>query len=163
MKTKKTIPLLVLIAITAFSFGQVKSFYDLSAKTIDGNDFKFSSLKGKKVLIVNTASKCGYTPQYEDLEKLYQKYKNAQIGSAEGFEILSVSLDESKEKWMQAINTDGLIWENHVSDLQGWNSIAAKLYKVNSIPATFLIDKKGIIRAMNVRGRELEQKLLPLL
>ena len=46
-------------------------FYDLKSKTIDGKDFSFSSLKGKKILIVNTASKCGHTPQYEDLEKLF--------------------------------------------------------------------------------------------
>lgn len=50
------------------------SFYDLSAKTIDGEDFSFSDLKGKRVLIVNTASECGYTPQYEPLQELYDNY-----------------------------------------------------------------------------------------
>ncbi len=55
---------------------QTVSFYSLKAKTIDGKDFDFSELKGKKVLIVNTASKCGNTPQYEDLEKLYKSYKD---------------------------------------------------------------------------------------
>jgi len=50
------------------------SFYDLSCKTIDDEHFHFSSLKGKKVLLVNVASKCGFTPQYEDLEKLYREY-----------------------------------------------------------------------------------------
>jgi len=49
-------------------------FYDLKTKTITGEDFLFSSLIGKKVLIVNTASKCGNTPQYKDLEVLYKKY-----------------------------------------------------------------------------------------
>ena len=70
---------LLLVAIVALSAFTVKlttaSFYDLKAKTIDGKDFNFSDLKGKKVMIVNTASKCGYTPQYEDLEKLYKAYK----------------------------------------------------------------------------------------
>lgn len=50
------------------------SFYELSCKTIDGDTFEFSTLKGKKVLIVNVASKCGFTPQYEDLEKLFKEY-----------------------------------------------------------------------------------------
>lgn len=52
------------------------SLYSFKAKTLDGKDFNFSSLKGKKVLIVNTASECGNTPQYTDLEKLYEKYKD---------------------------------------------------------------------------------------
>lgn len=51
-----------------------KSFYDFKVTTIDGKEFDFSSLKGKKVMIVNTASKCGNTPQYSDLEKLYKLY-----------------------------------------------------------------------------------------
>ena len=51
-----------------------KSFYDLKTTTIDGKPFDFASLKGKKVLIVNTASKCGNTPQYAQLEELYKKY-----------------------------------------------------------------------------------------
>jgi glutathione peroxidase len=51
-----------------------KTFYDFHAKTIDGKDFDFHSLKGKKVLVVNTASKCGFTPQYKQLEELYKTY-----------------------------------------------------------------------------------------
>ncbi|SES25278.1 glutathione peroxidase [Pedobacter rhizosphaerae] len=51
-----------------------KTVYDFSFKTIDGKEVKLSKFKGKKILIVNTASKCGYTPQYEDLEKLHKQY-----------------------------------------------------------------------------------------
>ena len=51
-------------------------FYNLSAKDIDGNNFDFSSLKGKKVMIVNVASKCGFTPQYKQLQELWERYSN---------------------------------------------------------------------------------------
>lgn len=55
---------------------QTKSFYDFKVKTIDGTDFSLSQLKGKKVMLVNTASKCGNTPQYETLQKIYLEYKD---------------------------------------------------------------------------------------
>ena len=53
-----------------------ESLYDFTVKDIYGEDFDFSKLKGKKIMIVNTASKCGLTPQYKGLESLYSKYKN---------------------------------------------------------------------------------------
>jgi glutathione peroxidase len=53
-----------------------KSIYDFKVEGLEGGTIDFSSFKGKKILIVNTASKCGYTPQYEDLEKLYETYKD---------------------------------------------------------------------------------------
>ncbi|MGB3946547.1 MAG: glutathione peroxidase [Bacteroidia bacterium] len=74
MKTKLILTLSLVLTILATN--AQSSFYNLSAKTIEGKDFSFSSLKGKKVLIVNTASKCGYTPQYQDLEKLFETYAN---------------------------------------------------------------------------------------
>ncbi len=49
-----------------------KTFHDYKVKTLDGKEFDLASLKGKKVLVVNTASKCGLTPQYEVLQKLYE-------------------------------------------------------------------------------------------
>ena len=67
---------ITLAILFAFHLGEAQSFYDLKAKTIDGELLKFESLKGKTVMIVNTASKCGYTHQYEDLQKLYETYKD---------------------------------------------------------------------------------------
>jgi glutathione peroxidase len=73
---KITVILTAIILSTSISYAQTttKSFYDFKVQTIDGKDFDLASLKGKKVLVVNTASKCGNTPQYEDLEKLYEQY-----------------------------------------------------------------------------------------
>jgi glutathione peroxidase len=69
----------ILTAVTLIIMGLAplmaqKSFYDFTVQTIDGQQFKFSDLKGKKVMIVNTASKCGFTPQYKDLEYLNTAY-----------------------------------------------------------------------------------------
>ena len=53
-----------------------KSFYDFKLKSIEGKEIDFSTYKGKKVLIVNTASECGYTPQYDELQKLHETHGN---------------------------------------------------------------------------------------
>ena len=71
---KKAITLIALIVVSLSLMSQSKTFYDFKVKDIDGKDYDLSSLKGKKILVVNTASKCGLTPQYEDLQKLYEKY-----------------------------------------------------------------------------------------
>ena len=54
----------------------LKNIYDFKVPGLDGKTINFKSYKGKKIMIVNTASKCGNTPQYSDLEKLYEKYKD---------------------------------------------------------------------------------------
>lgn len=71
---KKTI-LILTIAIMSININ-AQSFYDFKVTDINGEQFDFSTLKGKKVMVVNTASKCGYTPQYEGLQALYEKYKD---------------------------------------------------------------------------------------
>jgi len=56
--------------------GQAKSIYEFKVESLSGDTIDFSDFKGKKILVVNTASECGFTPQYEELEKLYETYKD---------------------------------------------------------------------------------------
>ena len=77
--------LLLIISVVFFAFKtnhtpfkklREQTIYDFKVKDLQGKDFDFIDLKGKKIIIVNTASKCGFTKQYEGLEKLYKKYKD---------------------------------------------------------------------------------------
>jgi glutathione peroxidase len=79
MKKQKLILLSIFLILYTGIFAQSKSLYEFRVKTLEGNDFDFSTLKGKKVIIVNTASKCGFTPQYKELEEVYEKYRDVLV------------------------------------------------------------------------------------
>jgi len=126
---------------------------DFTFNTPEGKPLALSSFRGKVVLVDFWASWCGpCRKENPNVVRLYKKYHD------KGFEVLGVSLDESKEKWIAAIKKDGLIW-NHVSDLKGWSSQACALYGIEAIPFTILLDKEGKIIAKSLRGRALEDKL----
>jgi len=71
--------LISLLSISGSAQTKNKSIYDFKVKSIDGSTFDFKSLKGKKIIIVNTASECGNTPQYSELEEIYKKYKSKNV------------------------------------------------------------------------------------
>ncbi len=138
-------------AEAAFAPGAVAP--DIVLPNPDGKEIALSSLRGKYVLIDFWASWCKpCRMENPNVVKLYKKY------SKDKFEILGVSLDRKKENWLKAIKDDKLMWPQ-VSDLKYWNSAAAKLYNITSIPHTVLVGPDGKIVATKLRGPSLENKL----
>lgn len=127
---------------------------ELNMVNPEGKLVTLESLRGKYVLIDFWASWCApCRRENPTVVRLYNKYKD------QGFDVYSVSLDKNKARWEAAIKKDGLIWDNHVSDLKGWGSAATSLYGFRGIPYTVLIDKEGKIIATRLRGPALERKL----
>lgn len=126
---------------------------DITLPTPEGKPLSLSDLRGKVVLIDFWASWCKpCRAENPNVVRVYEQYKD------QGFEILGVSLDRSKDAWTQAIQQDNLTWK-HVSDLKFWNSEAAQQYGVSAIPYTVLVDREGNIIAERLRGGNLEAKL----
>src|SRR6056300_1022721 len=133
---------------------------DIVMRDPQGTIRKLSDLKGQIVLIDFWASWCRpCRMENPNVVKTYNEYKDVRFKNGDGFEVFSVSLDQNKVAWENGIKQDGLVWENHVSDLQYWRNAAAQTYNVNSIPATFLIDGEGNIIKKNLRGPALKNTL----
>lgn len=126
---------------------------EITLPTPTGKEVSLSDFRGKYVLIDFWASWCGpCRRENPNVVRAYNQYKN------ENFTILGVSLDNNKDKWLKAIKDDALTW-THISDLKGWQSIAARDYRVSGIPVNFLVDPEGNIIATNLREDDLTNKL----
>ena len=118
-----------------------------------GDTVALSELRGNYVLLDFWASWCKpCRVENPNLVKAYNRY------SDQNFEIYQVSLDKNRKDWVSAIDKDDLDWY-HVSDLKFWNSSAAQTYNIRSIPANYLLNKKGEIIDKNLRGDALQAKL----
>ncbi|MGL5980692.1 MAG: redoxin domain-containing protein [Phocaeicola sp.] len=136
-----------------------KKYMDFAMRTPKGNLVKLSDFvsQNKYTLIDFWASWCGpCRTEMPHVAAAYKKYKEKGLG------IVGVSLDKDEKKWKESIVSLNMTWIQ-MSDLAGWNCEAAKMYGVNSIPSTLLINQEGIIVARNLRGDGLEEKLAELL
>lgn len=136
-----------------------KQYKDFEMADVDGNMHKISEyVAANKVTFIDFwASWCGpCRAEMPAVKAAYDEYK------AKGFGIVGVSLDNNKEAWVKAIADLGIEWPQ-LSDLKGWGCEGAKLYGVNSIPATVLVAQDGTILARNLRGEDIKAKLAELL
>ena len=123
----------------------------------DGKPVMLQSLRGKYVLVDFWASWCGpCRAESPNLVKAYGQYRDS------NFEILSITLDQSKDKWLKAVKEDAYTW-SQVGDLKGWENAAARQFGVMGIPFNFLLDPNGVIIARNLRGDALDEKLKEIL
>jgi peroxiredoxin len=129
---------------------------EFTQNNVEGKPISLAMLKGKYVLVEFWASWCApCRAGNPNLVKQYELYKD------KGFEIISVSLDNVKDRWVDAIKKDGLPWLQ-VSDLKGWNNAVGRMYGVRAVPQSFLLDKEGKVIGNTLRDETLNAKLAEL-
>ena len=137
--------------------GLGKPARDFTVSLTGGSTYTLSAQKGRVVLVDFWSTSC--PPCLEELPNISAIY---QANKKKGLEVISISLDDSKEKLDSFLAAHPMPW-NTVFSGKGWNDDTAKLYEILSIPAVWLVDKKGVLRYFDVRGEDLKAAVEKLL
>ena len=124
---------------------------------LDGSKLDLSAMQGKYVLLDFWATWCG--PCRAEMPSVVKLYQDKH---ADGFEIIGISFDTDKQKVVAYTKEAGMTWPQYF-DGKGWENDLGRKYGISSIPTTFLVDKKGVLRVINLRGKKLAERVDVLL
>lgn len=151
---------ILLLCISSFTLAQPRQGHEaaeIALPSANGDTIRLSSLRGKVVLLDFWASWCGpCRAANKSLVKIYDKFKD------KGFEIYSVSLDEEKSDWINAVKKDRIKWLQVLSG-GGWEAPTARTWNIYALPTSYLIDRDGSLLAMDLEGKALEKALKELI
>ncbi|MFI5131199.1 MAG: TlpA family protein disulfide reductase [Chitinophagales bacterium] len=161
MKPPKLILFLSLVLFSKLAGAQLPNISDprvhIKLPTVKGDSLTLTAFKGKVIVLDFWASWCvPCRTANRELAKLYNKYKS------KGFEIFSVSLDESKKDWKKAISKQKITWVQ-VNDPRGWDAQTALRWNISQLPTTYLINKNGDVVSIDLEGKELDENIKKLL
>lgn len=158
-KTAVGVALLALIAFGYWKYRQPRfvageRLPDFSFTLESGQEAYFSQWRGRYVLIHFWGSWCGpCRNENRALARLYAEYRERD------FDIISIGIEQTRQAWEQAIITDGLVWPNHLLELDRFNGPLARRFQVRAIPTTFLVNPEGVIMGVNLQPVQIEHML----
>lgn len=162
----KTAVAIVLLALTVWGYWKYRQprfaagerLPDFSFTLESGKTVHFSEWQGRYVLIHFWGSWCGpCRAENRELTRLYATYRER------NFDIISIGIEQTRHAWEQALQADGLVWPNHVIELERFDGPLARRFQVRAIPTTFLVNPEGIIMGVNLSPAQMERMLREVL